>query len=98
MTKPRNFKIDAKKVRDSLRAATELADQIHDFEKKLILQLTEIDEHRYYVRYGFNSLRGYCNRGLLFSKTQSQRIATSVRQKNRISLVETTHALQDTML
>jgi hypothetical protein len=80
MTKRNNFMEEPKKIRDSLQVATDLADQIHELEKKLISQLVVIDSSRYYVRYGFNSLRGYCNRGLLFSLTQSQRIATLVRR------------------
>jgi len=80
MTKPKLFKEEPKKVRDILNQATELSDQIHRYEMLLISLLVEIDHKRYYVRYGFKSLRGYCVQGLLFSKTQAQRVATRVRR------------------
>ncbi|AZZ36428.1 hypothetical protein CIK05_06360 [Bdellovibrio sp. qaytius] len=74
------FKQDPKLVRDTLNEAVEKADKIHDRERELILLLKEIDKNRFYVRYGFNSLKGFCNFGLKFSRTQSQRIVTEVRR------------------
>lgn len=71
---------DPKFVRDSLNKAVEKADKIHDFERDLIILLKEIDQNRFYVRYGYNSLRGFCNFALKFSRTQSQRIVTEVRR------------------
>ncbi|MBC7465161.1 MAG: hypothetical protein H7256_04155 [Bdellovibrio sp.] len=69
-----------KLIRDQLNAATDLADHIHQQEKLLIQKLSEIDRNRFYVRYGFKSLSGFCTDGLKFSKTQTQRIVTQVRR------------------
>lgn len=74
------FKQDSKFVRDTLNEAVEKSDMIHSFERDLIALLKEIDQNRFYVRYGYNSLRGFCNFGLKFSRTQSQRIVTEVRR------------------
>lgn len=80
MTKHRLYKEDPKKIRDTLNQVCELATQVHQLEAQLIKALIEIDNKRYYVRYGFNSLRVFCVQGLKFSKTQGQRITTKVRQ------------------
>ena len=74
------YKQEPKYVRDTLNQARETADLIHQLEQKLIIQLREIDQKRLYVRYGFNSLMGFCRVGLKFSKLQSQRLATLVRR------------------
>lgn len=52
----------------------------HRLENELIEKLIEIDRHKFYVRVGYNSLMGFCNFALKFSRTQSQRIATRVRR------------------
>ena len=80
MTKSKDRKFKANIDRDSLNRAVEVADRMQEYEKMLIEMLYEIDLHRYYVRYGFNSLLGFCNRALNLSRTQSQRIVTSVRR------------------
>lgn len=80
MTRQRNFTIHPKIIRDSLLQATEIADQIHKIELDLIKMLFQIDQQRFYVRFGFKSLMGFCQHGLKFSKTQSQRIVTCVRR------------------
>jgi len=79
MTRTTLYKEDPKKVRDTLKKARELADQMHLLEDELITLLRYIDCNRYYVRIGLNSLRGFCVKWLLFSKSQGQRIATRVR-------------------
>ena len=79
MTRVKHFSTHPKIVRDNLLAATELADQIQEIEKKLVKTLYDIDCQRFYVRFGYKSLMGFCNHGLKFSKTQSQRIVTRVR-------------------
>lgn len=82
MTRQKNFYIHPKIVRDSLLQATELADHIHLSEAELIKRLSEIDQKRFYVRFGYKSLMGFCQHGLKFSKMQSQRIVTNVRRLN----------------
>lgn len=74
------FKQEPKIVRDTLNKAVEKSDRIHDFERDLIILLKEIDQNRFYVRYGYKSLRGFCNFGLKFTRTQAQRIVTEVRR------------------
>lgn len=85
MTRPRHFKTDSKYARDSLLRSVESADLIHENEKKLINMLCEIDQQRFYVCFGYKSLMGFCNSGLKFSKTQSQRIVTLVRRSEPTS-------------
>lgn len=80
MTKSIHFYTHPKTVRDSLLHAIEAADQIQEIERNLIILLYEIDQKRFYVRFGYKSLMGFCNQGLKFSKTQSQRIVTNVRR------------------
>jgi hypothetical protein len=67
-------------IRDRLNEAVDLAREIHAKEKILIHKLYYIDRETFYVRYGFNSLMGFCRFGLKFSRTQAQRIATQVRR------------------
>lgn len=76
----RLFFYNPKLVRKQLNKATDLALHIHESEKSLIQMLYDIDQKRFYVRYGFNSLTGFCRFGLQFSKTQAQRIVTLVRR------------------
>ncbi len=80
MTREKHFRISAGIVRGALNEAVDRADLIHDQENGLIKLLHEIDQKRFYVRYGFKSLMGFCNHGLRFSKTQSQRLVTRVRR------------------
>lgn len=80
MTRRKKFNAPTSHVRNSLNLAVDLADRIHQEESRLILLLKEIDEHKYYVRFGYNSLMGFCKNGLRFTKIQSQRIATQVRR------------------
>lgn len=80
MTRPKHHKVRNHLDRDSLNRAVDVADQMQEYEKLLIEMLYEIDRNRYYVLYGFNSLLGFCNRALNLSRTQSQRIVTSVRR------------------
>lgn len=84
MTRRKNFTEDPKKVRDLLWEACAIADEIHLREEQLIYKLQEIDQNRYYVRLGFNSLRGFCIQGLKFSKAQAQRIATRTRHPSTL--------------
>ncbi len=74
------FYKDAKTIREQLNEAVDLAKIIHQNEKDLIQMLQEIDREKFYVRYGFKSLSGFCRFGLEFSKTQTQRIASQVRR------------------
>lgn len=80
MTKEKNYRVHPKIIRDSVLSAVEAADQIREYEKRLVEILNEIDHNRYYVRFGFKSLSGFCIQGLKLSKTQCQRIVTQVRR------------------
>jgi hypothetical protein len=72
------FKEDAKTVRDQLNLAINLAMQIHEKERELILNLQQIDQKKFYVRYGLKSLSGFYQACLHYSKTQTHRIVTQV--------------------
>ncbi|AGH96229.1 hypothetical protein [Pseudobdellovibrio exovorus] len=80
MTRSRLYHLSPKVVRDTIQKAVDQADELHRLEKELVELLWEVDQHRYYVRVGYNSLRGFCVGALLFSDTQAQRIVTSVRR------------------
>lgn len=80
MTRKRLYHLSPKIVRDTIQQAVNQADELHCKEKELVELLLEIDRQRYYVRVGYNSLRGFCVRALLFSETQAQRIVTAVRR------------------
>lgn len=74
------YKHHPKVVRDALNEAIEKSDQVHSLERDLIILLKEIDERRFYVRYGYKSLSGFCNHGMRFSRTQTYRIVAEVRR------------------
>ncbi len=76
----RLFNHNPKVIRNALNEATDLAAHILDAERALIVKLYEIDQQKFYVRYGFNSLSGFCKGGLKFTKTQTQRLVTQVRR------------------
>lgn len=80
MTQRMHLNISTSLVRGALTQAVEKSDQLHALEKELIIRLREIDDNKYYVRYGYNSLSGFCTHGLKFTKTQTQRIVTQVRR------------------
>lgn len=75
-----HFKLSSKTVRDSLDRAVQLADEIQAKEAELIISLAEIDDERFYVRYGYKSLLGFCKDGLRFTRTQSMRLAIAARR------------------
>ena len=74
------FYQDPKIIRNDLNMAVNLATIIHENERSLIEMLHAIDQQRYYIRFGYKSLTGFCRYGLRFSKTQTQRIVTQVRR------------------
>ena len=74
------FYQDAKTIRTTLNHAVQMASEINKKEQDLIQILYAIDQKKFYVRYGFNSLSGFCRFGLEFSRTQTQRIVTQVRR------------------
>ena len=80
MARTRLHNYEPKYVRDKLREVRILAAQIHFLERQLINMICEIDQKKFYVRMGCNSLKAYCNKDLKFTLTQSQRIATEVRR------------------
>lgn len=61
MTRHKLYNFHPKTVRDALNEASDLAAEIHRLEDVLVKELKVIDEKRFYVRYGFNSLKGFCN-------------------------------------
>lgn len=80
MTRHRLYSFEPHTVRNTLNDAVQTADKIHDLEKSLVDKLVEIDRHRYFVRFGYNSLRGFCVNGLRFTKNRAQGLVTKVRQ------------------
>lgn len=70
-----------KLVRDTLNAAMAKAEEIHQKERELVDLLLTIDKNRFFVRYGFKSLRSFCIYCLNFGETQGQRIVAEVRKK-----------------
>ncbi len=68
-------------IRKLNQEAIHWADNILAAEEELIPVLQEMDQRRYYVRFGHKSLRGYCTKALLLSENQSQPIVTRVRHE-----------------
>ena len=72
MTQRMHFKTSGKIVCDSLLEVVALADDIFIKEEALVKvdnctkwePLKNIDEQRFYVRFGYKSLMGFCNHGL----------------------------------
>jgi hypothetical protein len=67
-------------VRDTLNSAVQTAEELHDKEAELVQKLHHIDQHRFYLRYGYKTLGRFCYHGLKFTKVQTQRILTLVRR------------------
>ncbi len=80
MTQRKHFKISSYIVRFNLDSAVKLADEILEKERELISYLDTIDRERYYVRYGYKSLQGFCTHRLRLTKTQSLRLINAVRR------------------
>ena len=97
MTKPK-FQYNQSSVRSHLNEIVALADDIHAKEKLLIQKLSVADEKRIYVYFGFNSLTGFCHNGLLFSRTQTQRIVTQVRRYEPWPAVPTVNFGENSLL
>ncbi len=81
MSKERLYKFHPRFVRITLNEAVEKADVMIENERQLISVLLVVDANRFFVRYGFKSLLGFCNHGLKLTRTQSQRLVTEVRQQ-----------------
>ena len=77
---PQLSKFDQNQVRTTLENSIFIADQLLANEKRLIHQLYEIDQKKFFILYGYKSLMGYCNFALRLSRTQSQRIVSNVRR------------------
>ena len=75
-----HYHLDPRYLRDTLRKATRLAENVHRAETELAELLREIDLDRIFVRYGHRSLRGYCIGDLNFTKAQAQRLTVMARQ------------------
>ncbi len=80
MTQRKHFKISSHLVRYNLDSAVRLADEILAKEIELISFLEIIDQERFYVRYGYKSLQGFCTHGLRLTKTQSLRLINAIRR------------------
>lgn len=74
------FLINHRVPRNHLNEVIDLATSIQEQEAILIKKLVLIDNEKYYVWAGYNSLSGFCKFSLRFSKTQSQRLVTQVRR------------------
>ena len=79
MGRAKLFGYNPKVVRDKLIESRNLAIQIQAIERDLIRKLAEIDRDRFYVRFDFKSLTGFCIHNLGFSKTQTQRLVRLAR-------------------
>jgi hypothetical protein len=88
MSRHRLYYHDSKYVRDTLRAAQAKATLLHETEKEFIELLYEIDCDRFFVRYGYKSLRTFLVHGLKFTRTQAQRIVTQARRNRTTSDIE----------
>ncbi len=86
MTYPELSKKDPKIVRDTLREAVTTIKQLPQMEAQLISQLSEIDKQKFYIHFGYKSLKGFCIHSLKIPRTQAQRIVTAVRRLESISL------------
>lgn len=85
MTQHYLHQIHPKTVRDTLNSAVEKSDELSAIEKELISLLTVIDQQRFYLRYGFRSLRPFCETALRLTRVQAQRIVTEVRRSKDIA-------------
>lgn len=79
--KLRNF--NPKEVRDTLNKAIQISDTWKTCELDLIHELKKIDHNRFFVRYGYCSLSGFCMNGLGLSRFHTQRIVTRVRKEDQ---------------
>lgn len=86
MTRHRLYHEEPKHVRDTLNHAFKVVQKVHQAENELIQLLFEIDQKRFYVRYGYNSLMGFCVNGLKFTRIQGRRIATLVRRQSNVDM------------
>ena len=75
-------------ARNTLNAAVEKADEIFRLEYELMMILYKVDQKKFFARYGYKSLMGFCHLGLKLTKTQSQRIITHVRRYDPMANIE----------
>ncbi len=80
MRRHKLWNFEPKLVRDTLNQASQCADHVHKVELELIQQLIKIDENRFFVRFGYKSLRTFCIEDLKFTRIQAQRIVSEVRR------------------
>lgn len=73
-------KHEPKEVRETLNRAIEIAETARHLELDLIQVLREIDKKKFYVRYGYRSLSGFCRRALRLSRLRAQSIVIEVRR------------------
>ena len=67
-------------VRDTLNSSIDLMTEFVTAEIRLIQYLALIDQNRFFIRYGYKSIRGYCMGALKLTKTQSQIIIIKIRR------------------
>lgn len=81
MTRHSLYKHEAKEVRETLNRAIEIAETARHLHCDLIQVLREIDQKRFYVRYGYRSLSGFCRRALRLSRLHAQSLVIEVRRE-----------------
>lgn len=87
MTLPHLYRQPAGMLRHAILKASDLADNIHLQEAELVKHLKMVDQEKYYLRVGYKSLSGFCRNALRFTKVQTQRIVTQVRQQKELEKV-----------
>lgn len=80
MTRHRLYKSEPKEVRETLNRAIEMAETARDLQCDLIQVLRNIDQKKFYLRYGYRSLTGFCRQALQLPRLQAQSLVTEVRR------------------
>lgn len=76
MTRPLNHHLTVKNVQQAYFQVFFLADEMLRIEKDLIAFLAKMHRDRIELRFGFRSLKKFCQQSLNFTEAQSQRLAT----------------------
>ncbi len=93
MTRPKLYFYEPKYVRDELRKARELAEEVRRHERELVKFLKEIERKKLHLRLGNPSMRPFCEKWLRFTRTQSQRLVTLLRLYEEENLYSDSHEL-----
>ena len=80
MTRHRLYKSEPKEVRETLNRAIAMAETARDLQCDLLQVLRNIDQKKFYLRYGYRSLTGFCRQALQLPRLQAQSLVTEVRR------------------